>query len=481
MSLSTALSIAQNSLLNTQRQVSVVSQNVANAQNTNYSRRDASISSLAPGTQVVEIRRATNAALFKQNLSAISGYTAQSLVSEGLTQLTLSVNGTDNALSPATALGDLETALQLYSASPSNPVVAQSAVEAARQAVRTLNEGTQAIQSFQAQTDAQIATAVNELNSLLGEFKTANDEIVSGTRAGRDVNDALDRRDALLKQIADYVPISTITRADNDLMIVTGDGATLFETVPRHVGFSATPVYGPSTTGNGITIDGVPVSPGQSGNTTASGSLGALLQLRDSIAPAMQLQLDEVARGLIVAFAETDPAGGTTAPGLFTWSGAPDVPDDGVSIQGLAGQITLNAAIDPEQGGNVELLRDGANFDLNADDNASFNEAIDSYLVALRNPVTFTSASGAVASMGLMDYSTEAISWVEANRKDATSGAETKSALMVRTMEALSNVTHVNVDEEMALLLELEHSYSASAMLLQTIDNMLATLLEAVR
>ncbi len=37
------------------------------------------------------------------------------------------------------------------------------------------------------------------------------------------------------------------------------------------------------------------------------------------------------------------------------------------------------------------------------------------------------------------------------------------------------------MDEEMSLLLELEHSYSASARLIQAIDNMLATLLDAVR
>ena len=51
---------------------------------------------------------------------------------------------------------------------------------------------------------------------------------------------------------------------------------------------------------------------------------------------------------------------------------------------------------------------------------------------------------------------------------------------MTRTSEALSNATGVNVDEEMALLLELEHSYQASARILNAIDEMLSVLL-AVR
>ena len=74
MSLSTALNIAQNSLLNTQRQTTVVSRNIANVYNADYARRTAMLSSLAPGARVAEIRRATDAALFQQNLTALSGY-----------------------------------------------------------------------------------------------------------------------------------------------------------------------------------------------------------------------------------------------------------------------------------------------------------------------------------------------------------------------------------------------------------------------
>ena len=52
---------------------------------------------------------------------------------------------------------------------------------------------------------------------------------------------------------------------------------------------------------------------------------------------------------------------------------------------------------------------------------------------------------------------------------------------MIRSSDALSNITSVNVDEELALMLELEHSYSASAKMLQVVDEMLRTLLNAVR
>lgn len=463
MSLSTALSIAQTSLLNTSRQFGVVSRNISDASNPDYAHRSAVLSSLAPGARIVEIQRAANQALFSQNLSALSGWSAQSLLGEGLDRLALSVNGVDNGSSPAALLGELQKAIQFYSATPSNRTLAENTVEAARQLVSRLNDGTEAIQSFRADMDAQIATSVDELNNLLAQFKANNDQIINGTRANRDVLDALDKRDALLKKIAEIVPVSTIRRADNDMMIVTAEGATLFETVVRKVTFEPTIFYDAGVTGSGIRVDGVPIATGVGGNTNASGSLAAMLQLRDTVSGGMQTQLDEMARGL-----------NTAIPGLLTWGGA-------LADPGIAGRVSVNAAVDPNLGGNPELLRDGILVNSNPAGHGGFSDVLIGYLTAMDAPQTFVTASGATADVSLMNYSADALGWVAAQRKEAAAGSETKSALLMRTSAALSNATQVNMDEEMSLLLELEHSYSASARLIQTIDNMLATLLDAVR
>jgi flagellar hook-associated protein 1 FlgK len=482
MSLSTALNIAQNSLLNTQRQIGVVSRNIANADNPDYARRSGVLSSLAPGSQVASITRATNASLFKQNIKALSSWMGQSTLMEGLDRLNLSVNGVDNQTSPAILMGELQEALQLYSSTPSNRILAENAIEAARQVVKSLKDGTDTVQQYRADLDSQIGNAVTELNGLLSDFKKVNDEVVAGTLGGRDVLDALDRRDAMLKKISEYVPISTITRPNNDLMLVTEDGSVLFETVPRHVSFDATPAYGPATTGSDIRIDGVPLFKANGANTTAGGTLGAMIQLRDTYATGSQQQLDEVARGLIASFAEVDPGNpANVLAGLFTWTGAPALPADATVETGLAGMISLNALIDPLQGGNPESLRDGANFDYNPDDFASFSDRLISVNSSMDTARDFVAVDGTVSPRSLMDFSTASISWIEDARKTASIASENKSALMIRTAEALSNMTSVNVDEEMALMLQLEQSYSASAKMMQMIDEMLKTLMGIVR
>jgi flagellar hook-associated protein 1 len=486
MSLTSALSIAQSALFNTSRQTSVVSRNISEASNPDYARRSAILSSLAPGARIAEIRRATDDVLFRQNLAAQSGWQAQYVLSKGLDTLKLSVNGVENATSAAAALGDLQTALQTYAATPSNRTLAENAVDAARRMVRSLNDGTAAIQAFRSEMDREIAASVSELNRLLADFEKANKEIIAGTRAGRDVSDALDRRDSLLKQISAYVPVTTITRADNDMVLTTTSGVTLFETVPRPVSFTPNHTYTAGMTGSAVYIDGVPLNAGSGGNTTASGSLAANLQLRDEVAVQMQRQLDEIARGLITAFAESDPTGTLAdAAGLFTWPGGPGLPAEGVLVDGLAGSIRVNPAMDSSVGGNPELLRDGgingAAYVRNASGAASYSDLLNGYLDRLAEPQDFDPATSLGSTQSLLAFSSESIGWIESLRQDAARGVESKQALSMHLATALSNQTGVNLDEEMALLLELEHTYQASARLMAVVDEMMKTLLEATR
>ncbi|RVD59946.1 flagellar hook-associated protein FlgK [Mesorhizobium sp. M2D.F.Ca.ET.185.01.1.1] len=482
MSLSSALSIAQSALLATSKQTSVVSRNVADASNPDYTRRIAVVTSTAPGARMVEIQRTANELLFRQNLSALSTSSGQSTLYDGMDQLDLSVNGVDNASSPSTAIANLQKALQLYATTPSNQNLGTSVVDAAKQVVNSLNSGTKAIQDFRTQADSQIATAVDDLNSLLSQFQDANKAVISGTRSGTDVSDALDQRDALLKKISEYVPISTFTRGDNDMVITTKDGTTLFETVPRSVTFTPSSGYSAGTPGNTIYIDNVPVSAGTTDNTTADGKLAGLLKLRDGVASTMQSQLDEIARGLVTAFAETAPSQ-PNATGLFTWSGAPAIPAAGTLVNGLAGSISINAAFDPSAGGNPALLRDGgangAAYVVNTG-GASYADLLISYGNKLDQPMAFDSSAGITVSSGVSDYAANANGWFEGVRQQASTNADNKQALAARTAEALSNDTGVNVDQEMSLLLDLEHTYQASAHMMKTVGDMLDSLLAAV-
>ncbi len=487
MPLSTALNIAQNSLFSVTRRVGVVARNVSEAGNENYARRTALTESNAPGTRVTSIRRAVDAELARANRQAISGSAAQETISSRLDELHRALNGPDGSQSHSSLLTELHNRLQTWSAAPANTLLANAALDGAKQLAASIRNGSGAVQAMRSQADADISSEVTRLNDLLSRFQDVNSEIVNGTLGGRDVNDLQDARDGLLKDIATIVPVSTITRQGDDMMLITSGGATLFETVPRKVSFTPLPAYAPGMSGNGVRIDGVPLERGTGASTSAAGSIAALMQIRDDVAVKTQAQLDEVARGLVETFAEHDPTGGglPSLAGLFTWAGAPALAPSGIVSTGMAASLTVNAAFDPAFGGSMTLLRDGgangAAYVENTASAASFADRLIGLGIQMETPAGFDPTTAIGGSLSLLSFSSQAVGWLDGQRSDAAAASASKEALSVRLAEKLSNATGVNVDEEMSQLVELEHSYEASSRIIKAVDEMLANLFEAVR
>jgi len=478
MSLSAAMKTAQSSFSNVGLQSAVVSKNIANASNPAYARRSAILATAATGASIVETQRAQNEALLKQNLLSISKSSGQEMLLSGLTRMKMMLGGEGYELAPSTYLAKLRDNLQTFADKPNEVSLAETVVADAADVANSLNATSQALQSLRAEADADIATSVTELNRLLKEFQTYNDKVKQGTAAGTDVNDALDQRDKLLTQISSIIGVTTVSRTNNDLALYTSDGTVLFETVPRAVTFAPTTTYTAAVTGNQIYIDGVAVQAGSGGNTSAQGSLPALLQVRDHAAPTFQKQFDEIARSLVSMFSETyenPPGTSVTSDGLFTWSGVPSV-----TSPGLAGVIKVNPAVVTSQGGNPMALRDGINHAFNGPPaSASFSVLLNGYTAAFEMPLSFDPAAGIDSSTTLLAFSTGSVGWLEQLRSAATTAGDDKGALLGRTQEALLNVTAVSLEEELSLLLDLEQSYKASAKLVAAVDEMISALLQA--
>ncbi|MEZ2222484.1 flagellar hook-associated protein FlgK [Rhizobium sp. RCC_161_2] len=489
MSLTTALNNAQAIFNNSGTQSSVVSNNIANAGNTDYSRRQAMLTTDMSGAQVVTIARANEPALQKAFLSSTSGDAAQQSLLKAYTSLqSATLGGNDNEVAPATYLSALQTAMQTYASSPSSTTAAQSAVNAAQSLATALNNATTAVQSVRADADKQIASDVDTLNGLLKKFQTANDAVTSATATAGStstaLSDALDQRDSVLKQISQIVGVTTVTRDNNDVALYTTGGATLFETIPRSVTFTPTTSYVAGTTGNNVYIDGVALTAGQGASTTAQGSLQASLQVRDDVAPTYQMQLDEIARGLVTTFAETNQTDSTIkAPGLFTWSGG-TVPDSAAVVTGMAGSIAVNPALltTATQTGDPTLLRDGgingADYVVNATGGSGYSDLLDTYITGMNTKMDFDATAGSDTNASLMDYASSSIGWLEGQRSTATTAAENTSAALSRSSTAYSNETGVNLDEELTLMMDIEQSYKAGTKILNAVNEMLQSVLD---
>ena len=326
---------------------------------------------------------------------------------------------------------------------------------------------------------------MERINGLLKELENLNRYVVKGSQQGIDITEALDARDQVLRSLSEEIGIRTLSGDNNSIVVYTDSGVTLFETVARSVTFTRTNTFAAATGGHTVFVDGVPVAGPGATMELASGRLAGLVELRDEVAVTYQAQLDEIARGLIEAFAESDQnGGGPDLPGLFTYPGAPVMP--AALSSGLAAAITVTANADPKQGGDLDRLRDGGlsgdpDYVYNASSAAGYSDRIQELVANLYAPTTFDASAAIDPTGSLSDYAAASVSWLEQARKVATADAERQSVVVTRTEEALSNTVGVNIDEEMQRLLEIERAYEAAAKLISVIDEMLDNLLLAVR
>lgn len=465
MSLSSALLTAKSSLAATSKQTSVVSRNMAGANDPDYSRRTASLVSGPYGSLYVGISRSADEALFNKFIQSNSTASSSSILAGGLDRLSSLYSADNYSGSPAALVADLRDALQTYAASPSNSALGDSVVSVAQSLANALNAGTKQVQSLRNDADREIADSVANINDLLAKFEKVNQEIVGGTRANRDVSDYMDQRDAILKQLSGEIGITTMMRGDNDMVIFAENGVTLFETTARKVSFEQSTVLAPGISGKAVLVDGVPLNHETFDQPYGTGRLSGLLQLRDQIAPQYQMQLDEIARNLVSIFAEGDD-------GLLVWSD-PAGPKN-------AGTIQVSSSYVTSEGGSPTKLRDGVNGQFNPGGAAGFSDRLRGLNEAFSEPMAFDPAAGLAANSSLIDYSASSISWLEGKRQKANSEFSYNATVATQADAALSNANGVDMDTEMALLLDLEHSYQASSRVLTTISAMLDDLLNAV-
>ncbi|MBP0616645.1 flagellar hook-associated protein FlgK [Jiella mangrovi] len=480
MSLMSAFTSARSSLATVSQQSALVSRNVANAENTASTRKYATQTSLAQGgVSIVSVSQSSNQALFRSMTTANATLASAEVTYSALDSIRSVIGDTDSIESPAARLTELQAALSQYAVTPEDTQTARAAVSAASDLAASLNNVTDAVQSARADADAQLADAADKMNSLLSQFEKLNNRIMTGTATGADVTDEIDQRDQIVTELSGYVGLNVQVRAGNDMTLSTDSGIMLFETTARQVEFTAQSSYDATVVGGSFKIDGVDVSGAASGMPIKSGSVYGLLTFRDETAVQYQGQLDEIASALVEAFSETD-SGGTAWSGLFS------IQSDGSSTDlstltsktGLAGLLTVasNAVDDPD------LLRDGdisgQGVVYNTNGTSGFSDRLNDLIASLDDQLSFDGTFGAGTTGTIGDYLASSISWLEDKRSIAYDDVDYQSTVLSRAQEALSDVTGINLDEEMTHLLDLERSYQASSKLISTIGEMIDSIIE---
>ena len=244
----------------------------------------------------------------------------------------------------------------------------------------------------------------------------------------------------------------------------------------RQIEFSASAAFSPDRTLadgdlSGLTVDGVNLTPGAASFGAVSGGLfGALFTLRDQDLPALSAQLDTIASDLVTRLSADaiDPTKTPGDPGLF-------IDPDSAAGAGLAGRISLNARVDPSQGGDLFRLRDGLGAATSGPPgNSTILQGLYDAFTAVRS-VSATGFNGAYSSTELVAQLTSQTGQKRNQHEAVLSSTVTQHGVLV---EAEQNQTGVDVDVQMQDLLLVEQAYAANARVIQVASQMIELLME---
>jgi flagellar hook-associated protein 1 FlgK len=298
-------SIGTSGLLAFQRALGTVSHNIANANTEGYSRQSADLVSKPPqangdgfigtGVEVGTIRRSYDA-FVESSLRSSTSATAEFEAFHALaSQLDNVVANSDTGINAS--LQRFFDSVQDVADTPASPSTRQVMLSEGEQLTTQFNELASWIEGIRGQVNNELQNGVNQINQYSSAIAELNEKIVVELgRAGQPPNDLLDQRDTLIKQMSEWVSVTTLQQDDGAINVLVGSGQALV------VANKATSLTTMQQAGDpkqlDIAVQGnagvlVPVTSQMSG-----GRIGGVLNFRDQMLDQASNNLGLVAIGL---------------------------------------------------------------------------------------------------------------------------------------------------------------------------------------
>ncbi len=481
MSISNALNSAITGLTASSRAAEVASSNIANVLTEGYVKRSLDQGALGydrPGVRINGITRQVDLGILSDRRAAGGAVSYAQTRADFLLTLEGTLGTPDNPSSLSGRLARLEASLVYASNNPENTIALQDIVLRADELVDGFNTASDEIQRQRTIVEGQISNAVDRVNSLLNNIQQLNVEISRYTNKDHLSASMLDQRQAQIDALSELIPVRQIARDRGTVALMTPGGAILLDGPVATLEFSASNIVAPHMTIDngllsGLSINGIAVSPSGDGSPIQGGGLSALFSVRDELAPDAQSQIDALARNMLERFQDAglDTTRAAGDPGLFTDNGAAFDPLNEV---GVAGRVSLNVLVDPDQGGAVWRLRDGlgsvaqgptGNADLLVD-----------LAAALSGNIALATGNLGATARSLGGHLATFSSQVGSNRLALDQSVSFATARL-SALENLELEDGVDTDAELQKLLLVEQAYAANARMIQTVDEMMQALL----
>ena len=304
MSLNGALQVGRSSIMASQTAMQVAGNNMANASTPGFSRQSVRFATTIPqnwgnnqtigtGLQVTRIARTVDTALQSRMRTALSDENGAAVDQRFL----LAVESVRNELGDANLSSRLNAFFSAFSELANNPndealrsvVVQQSSGLAG--AIRDLRKDQVDVR---VEIDRSLESAVRAADDLITQIADLNVQIGRNELGGTagPANELRDRRDSLINELAQFLPISTLEQPNGMIDISVESQPLVQGSLARGVKITVDTVGGELTTRFRVKNDGTLLTPD-------GGQIGALLRQRtDTVEPAIE-SLDTLTRELM--------------------------------------------------------------------------------------------------------------------------------------------------------------------------------------
>lgn len=497
----------------------------------------------AYGVTTAEARRSVSRSLLQELRSGESIAAQLGVTKDFLAKLELSFGTPGDGSSIATAVGKIGDAFRDLINEPNSGTLQQQVLQRARNFASAANALSETIQSFRSDADSLIASAAGTFNTTVQELAELNRSIAQLRGLGKSTADLEDRRDAQLQALAELVDIRTFERPTGEIVVTLRSGREILDAGVGQLSFNPTPVISPDMELSAgdlspLLLDGKDITA-----ELKSGRLRGLLDIRDTKMVETQEQLDELTAriaqnlalcdldlfsyGSIQSVVTSVTAGATLAKGgtALTVSSSAGLSvgmnlrfanhPTTYTVTAIAGtSVTIQPATGAASGADSEVpsgtkmvfaeppgsgatgfsrlvglnpavvsdpwrLRDGtsaATIGTIAQNNAIPRAVVDSF-----ERVQPFGTGGSSSGLTLTAYAGSLIVAQATAKSGASEALDARERLNEQFERRFSSESAVNVDRELALMLEIQNSYAASAKVLQAARQLMDELLAMVR
>lgn len=356
-------------LLAAQRALETTQHNISNVNTEGYSRERVELATnssvftghgyIGQGVNITNIARSYDQFINKQLTSSISASSDADRYYELATNVDNIMADASTGIAPV--MNRFFNALSSVSSDPASIPARQVLLSEAGTLTQSFNAMNNRFEEIRALNNNDMASKVNEINSLAASIADLNQQISAnlGKSQGlKQPNDLLDRQDALLSKLAEIVDVTVLPQSNGSSSVFIGSGQALvldagaatFTTFQSQMDPSKLEI-GIKTASGTINIT----------NQINGGSLGGALRFRDEVLDPAQQKLGQVAVGLALEVNAVHKKGfdlnGVAGMDLFNFAGTA-VPVAQNPLNGGNAVVTANFQdlnLNPSAPGNLDF------------------------------------------------------------------------------------------------------------------------------